>query len=82
MFRKAFGAKTELASFVETPQKNDPETALELADDLLRRRCFRCHPYSSGDNYPSVVHGTGCGACHMVFSEGKLQSHQLAKPRR
>jgi hypothetical protein len=80
MFRKAFGAKTELASFVETPQKSDPETALELADDLLRRRCFRCHLYSSGDSYPAVVHGTGCGACHMVFDEGKLQSHQLQSP--
>jgi hypothetical protein len=80
LFRKAFGAENELASFLDTPQKSDPESVLELADDLLRRRCFQCHPYNSGDNYPNVTHGTGCASCHMVFTEGKVESHSFQKP--
>jgi hypothetical protein len=80
LFRKAFGAKDNLATFLETPKKSAPETPLELADDLLRRRCFRCHPYSSGDNYPAVIHGTGCASCHMEFVEGKPASHSYQRP--
>ncbi|MGB3210562.1 MAG: hypothetical protein WBB19_07665 [Desulforhopalus sp.] len=80
LFRKAFGAEIGLTSFLETPQKSLPQTELELADDLLRRRCFRCHPYDPGDNYPSVFHGTGCAACHMSFSEGKADAHSFTKP--
>ena len=72
--------ENKLTSFLQTPQKSDPETVLELADDLLRRRCFRCHLYSSGDNYPAVVHGTGCAACHMAFIDGKPASHSWQKP--
>ncbi len=80
IFRKAFGAENDQASFLKTPQKSDPENELELADDLLRRSCFRCHLYSSGDDYPLVSHGTGCAACHMAFNEGKAESHSFQKP--
>ncbi len=80
LFRKAFGAKTNLMSFLETPKNSSPKTVLELADDLLRRRCFRCHPYISGDNYPAVFHGTGCASCHMAFIEGKIENHIIREP--
>jgi len=80
LFRKSFGAEKELHSFRETPKKSVPETALELADDLLRRRCFRCHPYNSGDPYPAVKHGTGCAACHIAFADGKPEPHFLQSP--
>lgn len=80
IFRRAFGAQNDLASFLDTPKKDAPETMLELADDLLRRRCFRCHPYSSGDSYPSVTHGTGCAACHMLFTDGQADGHSFQKP--
>ena len=81
MFRKAFGAETDIATFLETPETDDPSTPLELADDLLRRRCFRCHPYSNGDDYPAVTHGTGCASCHLSFVDGKLASHSFIRPR-
>ena len=42
--------------------------------------CFRCHLYSSGDDYPSVTHGTGCAACHIAFKDGKPASHNWQKP--
>lgn len=80
LFRETFGADNRLTSFLATPKKNNPETILELADDLLRRRCFRCHLYNSGDNYPAVVHGTGCAACHMAFVDTKLVAHSWQKP--
>jgi hypothetical protein len=79
-FRKSFSATEEISSFLDTPAIDVPETSLELADDLLRRRCFRCHPYNQGDNYPSVTHGTGCAACHLFFSEGKAVSHSFQAP--
>jgi len=80
LFRKAFGAESSLTSFLDTPQSNIPESPLDLADDLLRRRCFRCHPYSKGDEYPAVTRGTGCSACHLSFYEGKMQSHSFITP--
>jgi len=81
IFRKAFGAETDITTFLETPETDNPSTPLELADDLLRRRCFRCHLYSSGDDYPAVTHGSGCAACHLSFSEGKLVSHSFISPQ-
>ncbi len=80
LFREVFGARDKLSSFLATPKKSDPETILELADDLLRRRCFRCHLYNSGDKYPAVIHGTGCAACHMAFDDTKPASHRWQKP--
>ncbi len=81
LFRQAFGAEEKLASFLDTPRPAAPATALDLADDLLRRRCFKCHPYSRGDNYPATTHGTGCASCHLAFAEGRLTSHTFEKPR-
>lgn len=58
-----------------------PETTAHLVDDLLSRRCLRCHVYSSGDPFDRVAHGTGCAACHLEFSETKMATHRfIAKP--
>jgi hypothetical protein len=77
--RRAFGAEQEIASLIDIPVNHSPETILGLADDLLRRRCLRCHPYFSGDRYPAVARGTGCASCHLEFYEGKLVSHFFIK---
>ena len=79
LFRGAFGAKTPLESFIKTPAKATPSTTLELADDLLRRRCFTCHLYDSGQSYPSTGHGQGCAACHLTFNSSK-ESHLFTSP--
>jgi hypothetical protein len=79
--RKAFGALAPLDNLTQVPIHEVPESPLQLADDLLRRRCLRCHPYSSGDPYPLVGHGTGCAACHLDFSDGAPVTHTfLAAP--
>ncbi len=79
LVRSAFGAEEELSGLTEIPITESPTTLLELADDLLRRRCLRCHPYFSGDRYPAIVRGSGCASCHLEFYEGKLVSHSFMK---
>lgn len=76
--RALFGANELLSSPRDIPIPDKPTTAIELADDLLRRRCLRCHVYYSGDDYRNTKHGTGCAACHMQFDGGGLRSHALA----
>lgn len=81
LVRRAFGANADLQSLTEIPVAESPKDILGLADDLLRRRCLRCHLYFKGDDYPAVTHGTGCAACHLSFQDGKLASHAfLAHP--
>ena len=77
--RRAFGADQELASLTEIPVPENVDSPLALADDLLRRRCLRCHLYFSGDPYPETSHGTGCAACHLSFQKGGLTNHQFMK---
>ena len=79
LVRKAFGAADELQSLTEIPKVESPETILELADDMLRRSCLRCHVYYTGDRYPGIVRGAGCASCHLSVYEGKLTSHLFLK---
>ena len=78
--RRHFGAEEHLDSPLDIPVAATLSTPLDLADDMLRRRCLRCHVYSSGDLYPAVVRGTGCSACHLSFKNGRLQSHTFIVP--
>ncbi len=80
--RGADGELLPLDSLTAIPQRNHPpQTPLQLADDLLRRRCLRCHLYAPGDSYPATRHGTGCAACHLTFANGALADHRfLARP--
>lgn len=75
--RKHFGALEELTSLTEISSSSQPTTSTELIDDMLRRRCLRCHVFSSGDTYANTRRGTGCAACHMEFGNGKVQSHKM-----
>ena len=77
--RKVFGAKENLASLTDIPSAPLPNSITQLADDALRRRCLRCHPYTSGDRYPDVNRGTGCASCHLQFYKAKLISHAFLK---
>lgn len=77
--RRAFGADADLLSLQDINQQEEITSTLNLVDDMLRRRCLRCHVYFAGDNYPETLHGTGCAACHMDFSGGTLASHVFIK---
>ena len=78
--RGHFGAKDRLTVPTDIPEAAEPSSPLALADDMLRRRCLRCHVYSAGDAYSAVTHGTGCSACHLSFQAGKLTSHNFQTP--
>ncbi|MFH1217079.1 MAG: hypothetical protein V1706_11320 [Pseudomonadota bacterium] len=73
--RRAFGAKKDLDSLVSVPQLEEIASIQDLADDMLRRRCLRCHLYFPGDKYGETTRGTGCAACHLEFSAGRAASH-------
>ncbi len=81
MIRRHFGATTDLNTLTEIPRAEPPSSPLELADDLLRRRCLRCHIYYEGDEYSGTRRGTGCAACHLEFQDGRVASHRfMTKP--
>ena len=77
--RAGFGAQAPLGSLTEIPLHKTITSPLDLADDLLRRRCLRCHVYSPGDSYPETVRGTGCAACHLAYTNGKMTGHAFVK---
>ncbi len=79
LVRKHFGAMDTLKNLTEIPVVLYPVTKLQLADNMLRRRCLRCHVYSPGDDYAYTRRGTGCAACHMAFAGGKLLSHTMIR---
>ena len=56
-----------------------PQTLDELVDDLLLRRCLRCHVYYRGDSFPSTRRATGCGGCHLELLNGTLVNHTFTK---
>lgn len=79
LVRAHFGADSPLADLTEIPVVDTPDTPLQLADDMLRRRCLRCHVYSNGDAYAYTRRGSGCAACHMAYTDGELKSHAMIR---
>jgi len=83
LIRQAFGidaGETSDDSLVSIASYDQPEDVSELVDDLLSRRCLRCHVYTPGDDFSAVTRGTGCAACHLIFEEGRMRTHQFTSP--
>ena len=78
--RTHLGAQDKIETLTAIPVPENITTVLELGDDMLRRRCLRCHVYTSGDPYPYVYRGTGCAACHLTYTNTELTSHTFTKP--
>lgn len=81
--RTHFGIEQSLNGLTEIPesQADPPQNKEQLVNDLMRRRCLRCHLYTAGDHYPYVRRGVGCAACHLHYSGGKLESHSFILPK-
>ena len=77
--RAGYGGKP-VSGIADIPIYPQPKTAVELADDLLRRRCLRCHLFYAGEDYAATKHGLGCAACHTRRQDGKMSSHQFTIP--
>ena len=76
--RQSFGLP-EYSSIKDLSAVNTPSSLSELVDDLLARRCLRCHVYYEGDNFPLTKRASGCGACHLDYYDGQLSSHTFIK---
>lgn len=51
----------------------------ELVDDLLRKKCLRCHINSPAPKRQGDYRATGCAACHMVYSnDGRTKTGDKA----
>lgn len=40
----------------------------QLVDDMLRKKCLRCHINSPAPNRLGDFRATGCAACHMIYA--------------
>ncbi len=69
-----------LTSVKELPEPEKIQGTEDLVNDLLRRRCLRCHLFYEGDDYPETKHGRGCAACHLLYAQGGLVDHRFQKP--
>ncbi|MEN8174797.1 MAG: multiheme c-type cytochrome [Pseudomonadota bacterium] len=43
-----------------------------IGDDYLRNQCLRCHLWSDGHQRDGDYRGSGCAACHVVYSDAGL----------
>ena len=77
LVRGGFGATSMPTSPELIPVQAEPDNPLELADDLLRRRCLRCHVYYSGDQFEATSRGTGCAACHLKQKNDRGFAHRF-----
>ncbi len=52
------------------PESPDhPESPATIVDDLLRRKCLRCHLNTEGVEAPGFYRASGCAACHVVYDD-------------
>lgn len=86
--RFAFGAQDRPepvhATVDATPliQVPDPPRSGNLADDLLRRSCLRCHLHTRGSTRWGEHRGLGCSACHIAYpnsADGRPRVHALVR---
>lgn len=64
-----------------------PTDPAQLVDDLLRRRCLRCHLYAPAGGAEGLYRGSGCAACHVPYADDGLYqggdaAMQCAEPGR
>lgn len=59
----------------------EPETSGQPVDDLLRRRCLRCHLWTKGADLKGARRSAGCAACHRPYdAQGSTpKKHNLTR---
>ncbi len=74
--------KTKITTVHDIHSHQTPVNGTELLEDMVRRKCLRCHMYNSGDDFSHTTRAQGCGSCHLSFSKGHLQDHHFSgKPK-
>lgn len=86
--RFAFGAQKEPIPVHGTMDDHSlsiiphPFRSSNLADDLLRRSCLRCHLRTRGSDRWGEHRGVGCSACHVPYdnsADGNPRSHSIIR---
>ena len=62
-------ATKSVSSYKELPKFSESRA---LVDDLLRRKCLRCHLNSPGALQYGSYRAGGCAACHMIYADDGL----------
>ena len=70
-------ATISTGDFIQIPQPlSHPDLPREIVDDLLRRKCLRCHVNTEGVRAPGFYRASGCAACHVVYeNNGKYRGN-------
>jgi hypothetical protein len=77
--RKSWGIHDSNVTLQSLPYPNDtihkPE---DLVDDMLRRKCLKCHIGNQGSGERGMFRGKGCMSCHMEYAEdGRYKGSDL-----
>ena len=77
--RKSWGIYDSNVTLQSIPYPKDeihkPE---DLVDDMLRRKCLKCHIGNQGSGESGMYRGKGCMSCHMEYAEdGKYSGSDL-----
>ncbi|THB71795.1 MAG: hypothetical protein D6B25_17820 [Desulfobulbaceae bacterium] len=80
VFHSFAGREIPIPDITALKAFDTPETELQLVEDLLVRRCLRCHVYTAGDSFPATRRALGCGACHLEYKDQQLVSHVFIQP--
>lgn len=56
------------------PGLPQPDQSRQPVDDLLRRRCLRCHLHTPGTARYGEWRAAGCAACHMLYGPDGLST--------
>jgi len=76
----AYGAGGSMDTLPQSPP--NPARPAELVDDLLRRKCLRCHVGAEGSKTGPPYRARGCAACHVVYApDGRYQGSDKAMDR-
>ncbi len=79
---KEKGALQSLKQLPLYNPKKSLSTTNSPADDYLRDQCLRCHLWSSGHERDGDYRGSGCSACHVVYSDnGTYEGGDKAIPK-
>lgn len=83
--RYAWGAQADVAARFSVNGKGGTKViptqkeSGQLVDDMLRKKCLRCHINSPAPNRLGDFRATGCAACHMIYAnDGKTMTGDKA----
>lgn len=69
MTRTLFGHSDSNVTLATLPMpKNDIHRVEDVVDDMLRRKCLKCHLGSQGSGESGMYRGLNCMACHIEYA--------------